>query len=337
MSNEHNNIRMGREEMKRVLKRKDDNVGTRKSSSAAQVVFGVLKVLFIVAYFAVLIIGRFVFPKDSSFFQSFDVFNKASDPIHLVRLLSYACLTLTLCIILRFVLLGLAKNRKITKKVGTAFIQLLANLVRYAAIIIIICLVLNALGVDVAGIVAGLGIIALILGLGVTSLVEDIVAGIFIIAERLFDVGDIIVVDGFRGTVVSVGIRSTKIADVGGDILTMRNSSIGSLVNLTDRQSSAAITIPIAPNESIERVEEVIQNAHIEEMANRYPKIKSGPIYIGLCDITGKGVQMLLFVAGCLEDDKYEIQRVLFHELKILFENNNIKLGIPGMVINEEE
>ena len=138
-----------------------------------------------------------------------------------------------------------------TKKTGRAIIELLGNLVKYVAYIVLIFLILNAMGVNTAELLAGLGILGLIIGLGVTSLIEDIVAGIFIIAEQTFDVGDIIVLDGYRGTVVSIGIRSTKIADVGGDILTVRNSSIGSVVNLTDRTSCAAISIPLSPQESL--------------------------------------------------------------------------------------
>ena len=191
------------------------------------------------------------------------------------------------------------------------------------------------MGVDTAAIIGGLGIFALIIGLGLTSLIEDIVAGIFIISERTFDVGDIIVIDGFRGTVVSIGVRSTKIADVGGDIRTMRNSSIGAVINLTDRQSCAAITIPIAREENLAHVEEIIKNYHIEQIQDTCPKMIGAPIYLGLCEITAKGVQMLLFIAGCKEENRYDVERALYHGLKLMFENNGVKLGHSEMIVDE--
>ncbi|MBQ7645824.1 MAG: mechanosensitive ion channel, partial [Clostridia bacterium] len=211
-------------------------------------------------------------------------------------------------------------------------IELLCNLVEYAAFLILVFLILGALGVNTAEILAGLGILALILGLGVTSLIEDIVAGIFIIFEKTFDVNDIIVVDGFRGTVVSIGIRSTKLADVGGDILTLRNSSIGSVINLTDRLSCAALSIPLAPQESLERAEALIKSINMESISAKYPKVMEGaPIYLGLCDITKKGLQMLLFICPCQEANRYDVERGLYHELKFIFESNGIQLGAPGI------
>ena len=292
----------------------------------------IIEALIGVAYAVILAFGRFFLPKDNEFFQSFDLFSGVN-PMPIARTLSYVLFGIVAATIRRILLKGLSMNKVITKKFSVAVMQLLGNLVKYVMVIIIVCLALNAIGVDATAILAGLGILALIIGLGVTSLIEDIVAGIFIIAERLFDVGDIIVVDGFRGSVVSIGVRSTKLADVGGDILTMRNSSIGSLVNLTDRQSCAALTIPIAPGESLAKVEEVIKNGHIENIRSTCAKMLADPLYLGLCEITPKGVQMLLFIAGCKEDDKYDVERALYHGIKTMFDENNIKKrGSRGML-----
>ena len=289
-----------------------------------------------IAYFALLLFGRLFIEKEGAFLSSLDPFSGVENPNKWIRIISLCILTLSVSSILRFFIGRLVHNKNVTKKIGVALIELLGNLVKYAAFLVLVFLILNALGVNTTELLAGLGILGLILGLGVTSLIEDIVAGIFIIAERLFDVGDIIVLDGFRGTVVSIGIRSTKIADVGNDVLTVRNSSIGSLINLTDRMSSAALTIPIAREESLERVEEVIKNAHIEYIAEMCPKIENGPMYLGLCEITNKGAQMLLFVSICKEEDKYEVERVMYHEIKLIFEKNNIKLGVPEIIAEEE-
>ena len=287
-----------------------------------------------IAYVVVLAFGRLFIPADNEFYQSFNIFSQ-DNPVPYARLLSYGILVLVAGSLLRAIFALIQSNDKLSKRMGKAILGLLSNLVKYVMVIIIICLALNAFGVDATAILAGLGIITLIIGLGVTSLIEDIVAGIFIIAEHLFDVDDIIVLDGFRGTVVSVGIRSTKIADVGGSILTVRNSQISKTINLTDRQSCAAITLPLAPEESIQRVEEVLKNANIESISQKSPKVKMGPLYLGACGITRKGVQELLFIAGCLEEDIYEVERLLYRELTVIFENNGIKRGALGTDIDE--
>ena len=125
-------------------------------------------------------------------------------------------------------------------------------------------------------------------------------------------------------------MRSTKIADVGNDVLTVRNSSIGSLVNLTDRQSAAAITIPLAPQESIARVEMLVKQSDMSYMKEKYPKLIGDPLYLGICGITDRGVQNLLIVGGCKEENKYDIERALYLEYKLLFERNGIQLGYTG-------
>ncbi len=301
------------------------------STIAMRVIGGVIAV----TYFVLLLFGRFFMEKEGMFLASLDPWSGIEKPDRLIRIISLCILTLSISFVLRFFIGRLVKSKNVTKKVGVAVIELLGNLVRYVAFLVLVFLILTALGVNTTELLAGLGILGLILGLGVTSLIEDIVAGIFIIAERLFDVGDVIVLDGFRGTVLSIGIRSTKIVDIGNDVLTVRNSSIGSLVNLSDRQSAAAVTIPLAPHESIERVEEIVRNAHMEFMQEKYPALIGAPLYLGICEITKKGVQMLLIVGGCKEENKYEIERALYLEYKLLFESHGIQLGYNG--VDDEE
>ena len=71
------------------------------------------------------------------------------------------------------------------------------------------------------------------------------------------------------------------------------------------------------------------------EFAEKYPKLIGAPLYLGICEITKKGVQNLLIVGGCKEEDKYEIERALFLEYKLLFEKHGIQLGTTDL--EEEE
>ena len=324
--------KLSKDDLKKVVK--EENQKEQKKKITTTMIIHIFEIVIGVVYLAFLGCGR-LFLADKEFYQSYDVFGK-NNPMPWVRLVSTILLVIVAATILRLIIKGLSKNKTITKKTSIAVLQLFSNLVKYVMVIVIICLVLAAIGVDTAAIVGGLGIFALIIGLGVTSLIEDIVAGIFIISERTFDVNDIIVVDGFRGTVVSIGVRSTKIADVGGDIRTMRNSSIGAVINLTDRQSCAALTFPIAPDESLEKVEKIIASSHIENIAQTCDKMIGAPIYLGLCEITAKGVQMLLFIAGCKEENRYDVERALYHGLKLIFDENGVKLGHPGVLLDEE-
>lgn len=278
-------------------------------------------------YFALLFFGKYFIPADNELLRSMDVFNEMENPNRIVRIASYVILILSASAVLRWFIDRMANNKALTKRTGRAVIELLSNCVKYAAFVVLLFFILGALGVDTAELLAGLGILSLILGLGMTSLIEDVVAGVFIIAERLFDVGDIVVADDFRGTVLSIGIRSTQIEDDGGDIMIMRNSKIESLINMTNRASYAICDIPVNPQVPLTYVEEVIRNAHIEKIKERYPEIERGPFYLGLSEVNGKGVKIITFVAICQENTKYWIQRILNREMTLLCEQNNIKLG----------
>lgn len=331
--------KIGKKEMESMRKTDKNFSETQEEKTGiGKIIFRVFCALIAVAYFLLLIFGRFFMDKDGVFLTSLNPFSGAENPNHWIRIASLVIFTLSASFVLRFFILRMAKNKKITNRTGVAIIELLGNFVKYVSYIVLIFLILNAAGVDTTALLASLGILSLILGLGMTSLIEDIVAGVFIVAERIFDVGDIIVLDGFRGTVVSIGIRSTKLADIGGDILTVRNSAIGSTVNLTDRVSCAALTFPIAPQESLEHVEAVIKkDFHPEEIKEKYELMAGVPMYLGLCEITKKGVQMLLFICGCKEEHRYDVERALYHEVKVVFDSNNIQLGYQGYEEEEEE
>ena len=302
-----------------------------KKTNVGKIITRVIAGIVAVAYYVLLLFGKYFMPADGEFLRSLNVFSGQEAPNALIRAASLCILTLSVSCVLRFFINRAAKDKNITKKTGVAVLELLASLVKYASYIVLVFVLLSACGVNTAEILAGLGILTLILGLGMTSLIEDIVAGIFIIAEHLFDVGDVIVVNGFRGTVVRIGIRSTQLMDVGGDDLILRNSSIDSVVNLTYRMSCAAVTFPLAPTESIERVTEIVKSSQFEHLGDKYPVLQSNPMYLGMCGMDSKGVQNLLLIASCKEQDRYDTERILFKEFKLLMEQNGIKVGATGI------
>lgn len=330
-------IRIDKEQIEKIRKEKElkpENQEPKKKVPVGKIIFWTLFCLIGLAYIAVLAFGSLFIPEENEFYQSFNIFSN-TNPNNFARILSYAVLVITAGTLLRGLFQLLRKSDKLTKKMSKAVLDLLGNLVKWLMIIVIACLILTLFGVDTTAILAGLGIATLIIGLALTSLIEDIVAGFFIIAEKTFDVGDIVVIDGFRGTVVSIGIRSTKIADIGNNVMTLRNASIGSIINLTDRQSCAAVTFPLAPGESIEKVEAVMKEANLDQIAHeKYPFVKFA-MYLGACGINKWGVQELLFIAGCDETKIYESERFLYREVSVIFEKAGIKVG--GPVIEADE
>ena len=280
-------------------------------------------------YFVLLIIGKFVFKPTNEFWYSLNIFSGAGQPNQIIRIISYAIFVLTISWVARFLLKLLSKL--LIK--GTAIIDILCSLIKYVAVIVLLFFILKACGVDTTAVVTGLSIVTLIIGLALQPLLQDVIAGLFIVFEHVFEVGDIVVVGDFRGTVKEIGIRTTRVEDAGGNVKVINNSDLRALVNMSDELSIAAIDIGIEYGESLERVEAVLKE-HIAEVKQAIPEIVEGPFYKGVSALADSSVN-LKFVAKCSEGSKYQVERDMNRQFKLLFDKYNINIPFPQVVVNQ--
>ena len=218
-------------------------------------------------------------------------------------------------------------NRQIT------IVKLLNSFIKWAIVIIAILWTLAKWCVDPGTLLASAGILTLVIGLGAQSLVGDIIAGVFIVLEAEYLVGDIVIIDGWRGTVKEIGIRTTKIEDAGGNIKVMNNSDLRSLINMTENLSLACCDMSIEYGESIERVEAILSN-NLEKIKENIPDIVEGPFYRGVTELADSAV-VLRFVAKCEESNKYQVERDMNRQFKLLFDQNNINIPFNQVVVHE--
>ena len=230
------------------------------------------------------------------------------------------------------VLCWIISKIKVASKRASTLMGLLGNVIRYAIVIFGIVFGLNILGADVLTVIAGLGILALVIGFGAQSLIEDIFAGLFILFEGRFYVGDIISVDGFRGTVKSIGIVSTQISDVGGNVRIINNSDIRTLTNLSQVTSVAVSIVSIAYGADLVKAEAVIGEL-CQKLPSMYPTIyPQPPRYLGVEDLSESSVDLKV-VADVEEDNIYTARRLLNRELKLALDNAGIEIPFPQVVV----
>ncbi len=275
------------------------------------------------------VIGRFI-PAVAGidFYKTIDIFvkNKSCNPW--LRSLSYIVCILSISAVVRNLITICTK----WMKRGLAIISLLNSFIKYVAVVVLVFFIMAAFGVDTAAIIAGLGILSLIIGLAIQPLLQDIIAGIFVVFEKTYDVGDVVVVDTFRGTVVEIGIRTTKLMDAGGDIKVINNSDIRTLINMTNELSCAICDVDIEYNESLERVEKVIEE-NLDVIKEKIPDIVDGPYYKGVVQLGAHGVTLRL-IAQCKEDAKFQTQRDMNRQIKLLFDANDIGIPYPQVVVH---
>lgn len=193
-------------------------------------------------------------------------------------------------------------------------LTLLNSLLRYAAALVILCWGLSILGVDVGVIVASVGVVALVVGFGVESLIADVVTGTFILFENQYNVGDIVEVGGFRGTVKTIGIRTTAIEDAGGNVKIINNSEVKNILNRSEHASRAVCDIDIPYETDMEALEERLP-ALLEEIYRQNTEVlQSAPTYLGVEKLGASSV-VLRFVAEVEEKDLFAAGRVLNRSL----------------------
>jgi small conductance mechanosensitive channel len=221
-----------------------------------------------------------------------------------------------------------------SKEVITAM-KLIKSLVKYLIFIVAILLCLSAWGVNTATLIASAGILSLIIGLGAQSLIADIIAGLFMVFENDFEVGDIVVIDGWMGTVTEIGMRTTKLVDYRGNIKIVNNSKISTVINQSKKTSVALCYIGVEYGDDLSRIELVIRD-NIDRVKEHIPQIITGPFYKGV-DSLGESSVNLLFMADCKEEDLFIVQRAMNREWKIVFDENHINIPFPQVTVSQYE
>jgi small conductance mechanosensitive channel len=143
--------------------------------------------------------------------------------------------------------------RQRSHTIGQIFRNLITVLVAGAVVIH----ALGVLGWDVKPLLAGAGILGVALGFGAQTLVRDVIAGLFIITEDQFAVGDLIEVNGKAATVEVLTVRSTTLRDFNGHLHFVPNGEMKIVTNRSRGWNRLAVDVPVAADENLDRVLEL--------------------------------------------------------------------------------
>ena len=134
-----------------------------------------------------------------------------------VRITSSAIITIVSIILYKCIIHFISKGEEKSKSKffssnkGRTYVRLLRSIIRYIFIIVTILIILQANGVDVSSILAGVGILGVVLGLAIQDWLKDIIRGTSILSDDYFNVGDIVKYKDIEGKVLIVGLKTTKI------------------------------------------------------------------------------------------------------------------------------
>ena len=228
---------------------------------------------------------------------------------------------------------------------GKTICGLIDSAVTYIGAIVVIIYTLTMFGINTTTLIGGVGATALVFTLGANSLIADVVAGLFIIFEGDFSVGDVVVINGWRGIVTEISIRTTKLMDDNTqDIRIVNNSEIKELINQSRENSTVIIDLPVSHSVGLRKGEEIIRQV-LAELPQKFPKIIGTPQYWGISELPEKNAFNGKFKSNkarvafqCHEKDKemltYEVYRYLVRTVNILMDDSS-KIGTDDPALSE--
>lgn len=264
-----------------------------------------------------------------------DAVLNATIEILVIMILSYTVVLVGRIFIAKVFILRMKAPIQHSERRQQTILRLLQSVLSYVVYFSAILAILSAVNIDIAGLLAGAGIAGLAIGFGAQSLVKDIITGFFIIFEDQFGVGDYIQLNGASGTVIEIGLRTTKIKGLNGEMHIIPNGAIGEVVNFSISNSIAIVDIGIAYNADIELAEKLVQQ-YLDGLQEQYEEIVDAPKLLGMLNIVGAEVTMRITVET-LPMQHHKISRIIRKDVKDIFDSNGIDIPYPQMMIYDRD
>ena len=242
----------------------------------------------------------------------------------------YIVIGIILLRIIKFVIDKVSKNKYVDKKKKT-IISLIKNILKYLVYIFVILSILSVYGVDTSGIIASLGVAGLVIGLALQDIIADFVAGIFILFDDQYIIGDVVEINGFKGEVIGFGLMSTKIKNAAGDVLIISNSSFKELINFSRNNNSLLINLDVSYDTDIDKLEKVLKS--IEEDVLKLENVVGNYKLLGINEFSSSSIKYLVSIE-CKANCQYQIKRDYFKLVKKVFDKNKIEIPYNKIDVN---
>lgn len=285
-----------------------------------------------------------VAPQDQRFFQIVE-HDWHNDIIGFVRdkLPKIVAVLIVIFILQRIVLFFVHRLRKRADK-NVANFQRAAQLRTMASILratsygvlgfIALIQILNIFDIPYQPILASAGIIGVGIGLGAQSVFKDMINGIFILVEDQYNVGEVVVLAGLKGTVEDLSLRSTRVRDGDGTLYVIPNSQIATVSNLSRDYSIASLPVSVDASANPDKVMALL-HALAEQVRNdsAFKDIAiSDPDILGVDKIDGRSVTYPVNIR-VRANQRDPVLRELRRRIILAFEKEGIPLGISSNML----
>ena len=229
-----------------------------------------------------------------------------------------------------FLMKKISKTKYADKKKKT-IIALLKNIIKYLIMIFVVLAILSVYGVDTSSIITSIGVAGVIIGLALQDIVADFLAGVLILFDNHYAIGDVVTIDGFTGEVVNFGLMTTKIRAASGEIMILSNSSFKKVINYNMNNTTHYINIDVAYDTDINKLEKCLN-----EMKDEVEKI-SGYIgnykLLGIQEFASSSIKYMVMLE-CENSKRFQVKRDFNMILKKYFDKYKIEIPYTKVDVN---
>jgi len=222
------------------------------------------------------------------------------------------------------------------KKREDTLIRIIKGITKIVIISIATLMILYEMGLAIGPILAGAGIVGLAVGFGGQYLIKDVIAGLFIILENQYRVGDVVDFDGTSGLVEDVTLRMTTLRDLDGTVHHVPHGEIKKASNLTKYFARINLNIGVAYNTKLEQVIRVIDQTgkELAEDPSWKEHIITPPRFLRVEDFADSAI--IIKILGKTQPMKqWEVSGEFRKRIKIAFDKEGIEIPFPQRVIHQ--
>ena len=249
------------------------------------------------------------------------------------------CFAIILEHVLKSIITKLFKPKKRFKSVDEKRLKTLSsmfkNIARYIVWIVAFLAILGVFGVNTAAILTGLGVVSLVIGLAFQDILKDVFAGISILFENLFSIGDLIKIDDFQGTVISIGLKTTRIQAATGQVKMIANRNISEVINYSVDNTVAVVDIPVCYEAKIDKVEKIL-NVTAATLKDKIPELVEDVKLVGVQEL-GDSAVIFRLTGKCKPAKHFQVERIMKKEFKNSLDKNGIKIPYPQIEVHNEK
>ncbi len=193
---------------------------------------------------------------------------------------------------------------------------------------------LSEIGVNVAPLLAGAGIVGIAIGFGSQKLVQDLITGLFLLLENTVQVGDVVSVSGLSGVVENVSIRTIRLRAGDGAVHIVPFSAVTTITNSSRGQGNAAVSVSVAYKEDTDRAGEVLKEivADMRKEPEFRSAIRSDLELWGVDKVDGS-MASIVGQIRCTDSGRWSVQREFNRRMKRRFQECGIEIASAGQTI----